>query len=43
MVVIVKENPILEPTIDNEVFMVLSKKLTDLYRNIKGIEEESGI
>ena len=34
---------LLKPVIDNEDSMVLSKKLTDLYRNIKGIEEESGI
>lgn len=34
---------LLKPVIDHEDSMVLSKKLTDLYRNIKGIEEESGI
>jgi hypothetical protein len=34
---------LLKPTINHEVSMNLSKKLTDLYRNIKGIEEETGI
>ena len=34
---------LLKPVMENEDSMVLSKKLTDLYRNIKGIEEESGI
>ncbi|MFS0864333.1 AAA domain-containing protein [Fredinandcohnia sp. 179-A 10B2 NHS] len=37
------EITILKPTLDNEESMVLSKKLTDLSRNLKGIEEESGI
>jgi very-short-patch-repair endonuclease len=34
---------LLKPTIDHETSMVLSKKLTDLYRNIKAIEDETGI
>ncbi|WP_066255611.1 DUF4011 domain-containing protein [Neobacillus drentensis] len=34
---------LLKPTINNELSMSLSRKLTDLYRNIKGIEEETGI
>ncbi|MEW9053048.1 MAG: AAA domain-containing protein [Neobacillus sp.] len=34
---------LLKPTIDHEPSMVLSKKLTDLYRNIKAIEDETGI
>lgn len=37
------EITLLKPTLDNEDSMVLSKKLTDLSRNLKGIEEESGI
>ncbi|WP_078544615.1 AAA domain-containing protein [Litchfieldia alkalitelluris] len=34
---------LLKPSLDDEDSMVLSKKLTDLSRNLKGIEEESGI
>jgi hypothetical protein len=34
---------LLKPTISNEVSMNLSRKLTDLFRNIKGIEDETGI
>ncbi|MEH7749412.1 DUF4011 domain-containing protein, partial [Neobacillus drentensis] len=34
---------LLKPTINNELSMSLSRKLTDLYRNIKGIEDETGI
>ncbi|WP_235846845.1 AAA domain-containing protein [Neobacillus soli] len=34
---------LLKPTINNEVSMSLSRKLTDLFRNIKGIEDETGI
>jgi len=37
------EITLLKPTVDDEASMVLSKKLTDLSRNLKGIEEESGI
>ena len=37
------EVTLLKPTIDNEDSMVLSRKLTDLSRNMKGIEDESGI
>ena len=37
------EITLLKPTITNEPSMVLSKKLTDLFRNIKAIEEETGI
>ncbi|MFJ5714631.1 AAA domain-containing protein [Neobacillus sp. NPDC093127] len=37
------EITLLKPTINNEVSMKLSKKLTDLFRNIKGIEDETGI
>ncbi|QFK70654.1 DUF4011 domain-containing protein [Pradoshia sp. D12] len=37
------EITLLKPTIENEDSMVISKKLTDLLRNIKGIEEETGI
>ena len=34
---------LVKPTMNNEDSMVLSKKLTDLSRNIKGIEDESGM
>ncbi|MGJ7922198.1 AAA domain-containing protein [Neobacillus sp. LXY-4] len=34
---------ILKPKLDNEDSMLISKKLTDLLRNIKGIEEETGV
>lgn len=34
---------LLKPTIDNVTSMNMSRKLTDLYRNIKGIEDETGI
>jgi superfamily I DNA and/or RNA helicase/very-short-patch-repair endonuclease len=34
---------LLKPTVSNETSMNLSRKLTDLYRNIKGIEDETGI
>jgi superfamily I DNA and/or RNA helicase/very-short-patch-repair endonuclease len=34
---------LLKPTVSNDTSMNLSKKLTDLYRNIKGIEDETGI
>ena len=34
---------LLKPTINSEISMNLSRKLTDLYRNIKGIEDETGI
>lgn len=34
---------ILKPKLENEVSMLISKKLTDLLRNIKGIEEETGV
>ncbi|WP_409300307.1 DUF4011 domain-containing protein [Peribacillus sp. SCS-155] len=34
---------LLKPSIDHDDSMVISKKLTDLVRNIKGIEEESGV
>jgi very-short-patch-repair endonuclease len=34
---------LLKPTQDYETSMFLSKKLTDLYRNIKAIEDETGI
>jgi very-short-patch-repair endonuclease len=34
---------LLKPTQDHETSMLLSKKLTDLYRNIKAIEDETGI
>lgn len=37
------EITILKPTINNADSMELSKKLTDLARNIKGIEEETGV
>ncbi|MEH7419130.1 AAA domain-containing protein [Neobacillus drentensis] len=37
------EITLLKPTIEKETSMAISKKLTDLYRNIKGIEDESGI
>lgn len=37
------EITLLKPTIDEEESMVLSKKLTDLMRNLKGIEDETGI
>lgn len=37
------EITLLKPTINNEVSMKLSRKLTDLFRNIKGIEDETGI
>lgn len=37
-----KEIVILKPTIENES-MAISKKLTDLSRNMKGIEEETGV
>ena len=33
----------LKPTLANDTSMVISKKLTDLYRNIKAIEDETGI
>ncbi|MEH7482196.1 AAA domain-containing protein [Neobacillus drentensis] len=33
----------LKPTLDNDTSMAISKKLTDLYRNIKAIEDETGI
>lgn len=32
-----------KPSMDNEETMILSKKLTDLSRNMKGIEEETGV
>lgn len=35
--------PILYPKVSQEESMILSKKLTDLYRNMKGIEDESGV
>ncbi|MBS4215012.1 AAA domain-containing protein [Neobacillus rhizophilus] len=38
-----REITLLKPSLDNEASMVIAKKLTDLYRNIKGIEEETGI
>ncbi|MEH7333959.1 AAA domain-containing protein [Neobacillus drentensis] len=38
-----KEIILLKPAMNNERSMNLSKKLTDLYRNIKGIEDETGI
>jgi very-short-patch-repair endonuclease len=38
-----QEITLLKPSIDNETTMVISKKLTDLSRNMKGIEEESGV
>lgn len=34
---------LLQPSLDNEKSMILSKKLTDLYRQIKVIEDESGV
>jgi hypothetical protein len=34
---------LLKTAITNELSMSLSRKLTDLYRNIKGIEDETGI
>ncbi|OLS40784.1 AAA domain-containing protein [Bacillus sp. MRMR6] len=34
---------LLKPTLDHETSMAISKKLTDLYRNIKAIEDETGI
>ncbi|MFS0658216.1 AAA domain-containing protein [Niallia alba] len=37
------EITLLKPTLDNEHSMIISKKLTDLSRNMKAIEEESGI
>lgn len=37
------EITILKPTMNNETSMMISKKLTDLLRNIKGIEEETGV
>ncbi|PFO03368.1 helicase [Bacillus sp. AFS076308] len=37
------EITLVKPTIEKETSMAISKKLTDLYRNIKGIEDESGI
>ncbi|MGM0828986.1 MAG: AAA domain-containing protein [Bacillota bacterium] len=37
------ELTILKPSMDNDDSMVISKKLTDLSRNMKGIEEEKGI
>ncbi len=37
------EITLLKPTMNNEDSMVISKKLTDLSRNMKAIEEESGI
>ncbi|WHY79941.1 AAA domain-containing protein [Neobacillus sp. WH10] len=38
-----REITLLKPSIDNETSMVIARKLTDLYRNIKGIEDETGI
>lgn len=35
--------PLLYPKMSQEESMILSKKLTDLYRNMKGIEDESGV
>ncbi|MGD6966408.1 AAA domain-containing protein [Rossellomorea vietnamensis] len=32
-----------KPSMDNEDTMILSKKLTDLSRNMRGIEEETGV
>ena len=37
------EITLLKPTISKESSMVISKKLTDLFRNIKAIEDETGI
>ncbi len=37
------EITLLKPKINDESSMLLSKKLTDLYRNIKDIEKETGI
>ena len=37
------EITLLKPKINDESSMILSKKLTDLFRNIKEIEEETGI
>ncbi|HVI21521.1 MAG TPA: AAA domain-containing protein, partial [Bacillus sp. (in: firmicutes)] len=37
------EITLLKPKINNESSMLMSKKLTDLYRNIKDIEKETGI
>lgn len=34
---------LLKPSIDDVNAMVISKKLTDLYRNMKGIEDETGV
>ncbi|PYY29709.1 Uncharacterized protein PIL02S_01909 [Paenibacillus illinoisensis] len=34
---------LLQPSIDNEKSMILSKKLTDLYRQIKAAEDETGV
>ncbi|PLR81214.1 AAA domain-containing protein [Bacillus sp. V33-4] len=34
---------LLKPTVDNEESIIISKKLTDLSRNLKGIEEETGL
>ena len=38
-----KEITLLQPTLSNESSMIISKKLTDLFRNVKQIEEETGI
>ena len=37
------EITLLKPTINDETSMIISKKLTDLFRNVKHIEEETGI
>ncbi|MFD0824393.1 AAA domain-containing protein [Neobacillus sp. M.A.Huq-85] len=37
------ELTLLKPTFNNDTSMAISKKLTDLYRNIKAIEDETGI
>ncbi|WP_423409023.1 AAA domain-containing protein [Heyndrickxia sp. MSNUG] len=34
---------LLKPSLDNEKSMAISRKLTDLSRNMKGIEEETGV
>lgn len=38
-----REVTLLKPSLDNETSMTIAKKLTDLYRNIKAIEDETGI
>ncbi len=38
-----RDIPLLEPSIENDESLRLSKKLTDLFRNVKAIEDESGV